>query len=85
MRQNISFPFDEIEVNLNEPGAELTPPAIQSRLAFVQVGLWEVRRRWLTGQTSDLDRLLACLDEDVERLRQALHSDEQEAELTATS
>jgi hypothetical protein len=82
MRQNISYPFDEIEVNLANPGEE-SPPGLESRLAFVQVGLWEVRRRWLSGQTSDLDRLLACLDEDVERLRQALHTEE--PELTTTS
>jgi hypothetical protein len=44
----------------------------QTRLKFVQVGLWEARRRWLAGQTQDLGVLLAHLDEDLELLGQAL-------------
>ena len=45
---------------------------VQTRLKFVQVGLWEARRRWLTGQTRDLDKILAHLDEDLELLGRTL-------------
>lgn len=44
----------------------------QTRLKFVQVGLWEARRRLLAGQTQDLGTILAHLDEDLELLGQAL-------------
>ena len=47
-------------------------PQADVRLKFVQVGVWEARRRLLSGRTEDLDVVLAHLDEDVELLRQAL-------------
>jgi hypothetical protein len=72
MRQNVNFPPIDIEVPTLAAGTDDTPAGVHSRLAFVQVGVWELRRRWLAGQTDNLDDLLACLDEDVERLRQAL-------------
>jgi hypothetical protein len=84
MRQDISHLFDELEAIAITPDAASTPSTLESQIAFVQVGLWEVRRRWLTGQTGDLDRLLANLDEDVELLRQAL-AGEEAVEMTMTS
>jgi hypothetical protein len=83
MRQNFTFPFDEIDVSSVKPGEETPPGDIHGRLAFVQVGLWELRRRWLTGEVNDLDSLLANLDEDVERLARALA--EETPELTAAT
>ncbi len=76
MHNNFSFPFDDLDVAglLSAEGQA----SLKSRLAFVQVGLWEVRRRWLTGETGDLDQLLANLDEDVEALRQALSEEPEE-------
>lgn len=53
-----------------QPDAE--PLTTNSRLAIVQVGLWEIRRRWLSGETEGLDLLLENLDEDVEHLRSVL-------------
>lgn len=50
----------------------LSSDEVQTRLKFVQVGLWEARRRWLTGQTRDLDKILAHLDEDLELLGRTL-------------
>src|SRR5262245_20990207 len=52
--------------------ARAISPQAQTRLKFVQIGLWEARRRWHAGRTADLGRLLALLDEDVEHLRRAL-------------
>jgi len=75
MRQNITLPVD-LEATAGKP--DQVP--LESRLAFVQVGVWEVRRRWLAGETADLDRLLACLDEDIQVLRQAVVSSEEDAQ-----
>ena len=72
MRQNFSIP---VHIEGTSITTELTLP-LESRLAFVQVGIWELRRRWLAGQTADLDSLLACLDEDVTLLREAIQSDD---------
>lgn len=75
MRQNIDLPVDL--------GATCVSPEqlpLESQLAFVQVGVWEVRRRWLAGETADLDRLLACLDEDIHSLRQALVCADEDAQ-----
>jgi hypothetical protein len=80
MRQNISLPFDDIEVTSIKPVEDFIPTGVRNRLAFVQVGLWEVRRRWLSGETENLDQLLASLDEDVDLLRQALEEKEQPKE-----
>ena len=85
MRQDIFSLFDELEAIAITPDEDVTPSALESQLAIVQVGLREVRRRWLSGQTNDLDRLLANLDEDVELLRQALAGDENAVEMTMTS
>lgn len=57
---------------------------LQMRLKFVQVGLWEARRRWLAGQTQGLDTILAHLDEDLELLGLAL-SDEPSPPRTSRS
>jgi hypothetical protein len=57
---------------------------LNTRLKFVQIGLWEARRRWLSGQTRDLGTLLAHLDEDLGRLCEALDGEEQACEMTAT-
>jgi hypothetical protein len=57
---------------------ELTPacdPQADVRLKFVQIGVWEARRRLLAGLTEDLGVVLAHLDEDVELLRQALEGE----------
>src|SRR5262245_51072529 len=48
---------------------------VQTQLKFVQIGVWEARRRCLAGQTAELDVVLAHLDEDVELLCRALQSD----------
>jgi hypothetical protein len=72
MRQNFSIPV-HIEGTSITPQPELP---LESRLKFVQVGIWELRRRWLAGQTAGLDNLLACLDEDVTLLREAIQSDD---------
>ncbi len=85
MRQDISILFDELEAIAINPDEDPAPASLATQLTFVQVGLWEVRRRWLSGQTGDLDRLLANLDEDVELLRQALVTDERAVEMTMTS
>jgi hypothetical protein len=81
MRPNFSF-LRDLEATPVKLEAESLPPLenpeLNSRLAFVQVGIWEVRRRWLSGQTAELDRLLACLDEDVALLRQALQGEQDE-------
>src|SRR5262245_57405817 len=50
-------------------------PKVQTQLKFVQIGVWEARRRCLAGQTDELDLVLAHLDEDIELLRRALQSD----------
>ncbi|MBI1914110.1 MAG: hypothetical protein HYS12_05145 [Planctomycetes bacterium] len=47
---------------------------VQTHLKFVQVGVWEARRRCLAGQTEELDVVLAHLDEDIERLCRALQT-----------
>ncbi len=57
-----------------EPSPSVSPADTQ--LKFVQIGLWEARRRWLAGQTDDFDTILARLDEDVELLRRAIEDDE---------
>ena len=75
MRQNIDIPVD---LGITNVKPEELP--LESRLAFVQVGVWEARRRWLAGETADLDRLLACLDEDISALRQALVSADDEVQ-----
>jgi len=80
MRQNIDLPVD-LETTAVNP--ESLP--LESRLAFVQVGVWEVRRRWLAGETADLDRLLACLDEDIHLLRKAVVSADDEQAVTSLS
>ena len=51
------------------------PSHVQTQLKFVQVGVWEARRRCLAGQTQELDVVLAHLDEDIELLRRALQTD----------
>jgi hypothetical protein len=79
MRQNIELPVD-----LGATAESSSPLPLESRLAFIQVGVWEVRRRWLAGETADLDRLLACLDEDVQSLSQALVNSEEDAHAVAT-
>jgi hypothetical protein len=84
MHKNISQLFDELEAIAINTDEEATSASLESKLAFIQVGLWEVRRRWLSGQTHDLDRLLANLDEDVEALRQTL-AGEEAVEMTMTS
>jgi hypothetical protein len=68
-----------LELAVGTPlAAAVSPPdasssdEVQTRLKFVQVGLWEARRRWLTGQTRDLDKILAHLDEDLELLGRTL-------------
>jgi hypothetical protein len=50
-------------------------PQVQTRLKFVQIGVWEARRRCLAGQTDELDVVLAHLDEDIELLSRALQTD----------
>src|SRR5688500_4769057 len=55
-------------------------PCVQTQLKFVQVGVWEARRRCLAGQTEELDVILAHLDEDVELLRRALERDRRSPE-----
>lgn len=80
MRQNLSFP---VHIEGTSITADPALP-VASRLAFVQVGLWELRRRWLTGQTAELDQLLACLDEDVALLRQAIRPEETDCPETET-
>ena len=77
MRQNIDIPVD-----LGVTNAKPEELPLESRLAFVQVGVWELRRRWLAGETADLDRLLACLDEDVQFLRQAFAGAEEDQTVT---
>ena len=67
----------------NEFSAEIPAPLglgelpLPTRLKFVRVGLWEARRRWLAGQTTDLGELLAHLDEDLDQLCQALDPEEE--------
>ena len=78
MRQNLDIPVD-----LGVTNAKPEELPLESRLAFVQVGVWELRRRWLAGETADLDRLLACLDEDVQTLREAF-ADAEEAHPVTT-
>jgi hypothetical protein len=51
------------------------PLPLETRLKFVQVGVWEIRRRWLAGQTFGLDELLAHLDEDLDRLCRVVEPD----------
>jgi hypothetical protein len=63
----VGTPLDAASRGDSCPSAE-----VQTRLKFVQVGLWEARRRWLTGQTRDLDKILAYLDEDLELLGRTL-------------
>lgn len=77
MRQNFSLPFDEIEVTTIKSVEDYIPTGARNRLAFVQVGLWELRRRWLAGEIANMDQLLECLDEDVELLRRSLEEKEQ--------
>ena len=57
---------------------EMAAPAshVQTQLKFVQVGVWEARRRCLAGQTEELDIVLAHLDEDIELLRWALQTED---------
>src|SRR5262245_35194243 len=77
MHQNNDLPVD-VDFTATAEASELLP--LESRLAFVQVGVWEVRRRWLAGETADLDRLLACLDEDIHSLRQAIVCADEDAQ-----
>src|SRR5215510_5476415 len=68
----LDVPLDAAE----SPEAKATPNSqVQTQLKFVQVGVWEARRRCLTGQTEELDVVLAHLDEDIELLRRALQTD----------
>jgi len=53
---------------------------LQTRLKFVQIGLWEIRRRWHAGKFADMGLLLAHLDEDVEALKRELIGDTDEAD-----
>lgn len=64
----------EIEVDLPPGSPAEVPDHVQTCLKFVQVGVWEARRRCLTGQTNDLNAILAHLDEDLELLKRALHT-----------
>src|SRR5215475_6015685 len=52
-----------------------SPSHVQTQLKFVQVGVWEARRRCLAGQTEELDAVLAHLDEDIALLCRALQTD----------
>ena len=79
MRQNFDIPVD-----LGVTNIKLDELPLESRLACVQVGVWEVRRRWLAGDTADLDRLLACLDEDIQSLRADLDTTDQHAQPATT-
>ena len=65
-----------LDVPLDAAEAQATPTSqVQTQLKFVQVGVWEARRRCLAGQTEELDVVLAHLDEDIELLRRALQTD----------
>lgn len=64
----------EIEVDLPPGSPGEVPEHVQTCLKFVQVGVWEARRRCLTGETTDLDAILAHLDEDLELLNRALQT-----------
>ena len=75
--------FDDIEVTSIKSVEDFIPSGPRNRLAFVQVGLWELRRRWLAGEIANIDQLLECLDEDVELLRQSLDEKEQPADDTS--
>ena len=73
----LSTPCYRLRIVLYRPilsslGPNLGPP--------MEMPHWvrELRRRWLSGQTAELDDLLACLDEDVSLLREAIQSDESE-------
>jgi hypothetical protein len=59
----------------------LTAEAL-TQLKFVQIGIWQARARCLSGQTEDLDAILAHLDEDIELLRLALEDEPPEAPRT---
>ena len=66
-----------LDVPLDASASEETaasPAHLQTQLKFVQVGVWEARRRCLAGQTEELDLVLAHLDEDIELLCQALQT-----------
>jgi hypothetical protein len=52
-------------------GATESLPLV-TRLKFVQVGVMEIRRRWLAGQTFGLEELLRHLDEDIDLLARAV-------------
>lgn len=64
----------EIEVDLPPNAPAELPEHVQTCLKFVQVGVWEARRRCLTGETNDLNSILAHLDEDLELLKRALNT-----------
>src|SRR5947207_3210680 len=63
-----------LDVPLDAASREECAPSahVQTQLKFVQIGVWEARRRCLSGQTDELDVVLAHLDEDIELLRRAL-------------
>jgi len=66
-----------LDVPLDAAASEemASPSHVHTQLKFVQVGVWEARRRCLAGQTEELDIVLAHLDEDIELLRRVLHLD----------
>jgi len=70
LRLALDVPLDAAR---EEPAAP--DPYVQTRLKFVQIGVWEARRRCLAGQTDDLEVVLAHLDEDIELLCRALQTD----------
>src|SRR5436309_2763199 len=65
-----------LDVPLDAASQEECAPSahVETQLKFVQIGVWEARRRCLNGQTDELDIVLAHLDEDIELLRRALSS-----------
>jgi len=70
LRLALDIPLDAAR---EEPAAP--NPHVQTRLKFVQIGVWEARRRCLAGQTDELGVVLAHLDEDIELLCRALQTD----------
>src|SRR5713101_7191505 len=76
VRLALDVPLDAAS---EEPAAP--PSHVQAQLKFVQIGVWEARRRCLAGQTAELDVVLAHLDEDLELLCHALQTDSTPAAL----
>jgi hypothetical protein len=66
----------DVPLDAAAPEESAPPPShLETQLKFVQIGVWEARRRCLAGQTEELDLVLAHLDEDIELLCQALQTD----------